>query len=482
MFMLKRVFGFSVGVFIIAALMGCAGPQTTAKTDTTGGAPAESVYPGFVVIYHPRIQPGMTLESAANDLRTFLKATLPQGTEVLRVADRINTHVGWKVSTTKVYNNSIEISDVTNVVKTLFFYDLLEHKIVVEKRENQNLEYIYLPRSIGLLFMSHKDRYEKVADALYFVQQATRNYRDKLNRQLADFEPIAAQYRSLGIKPEMTENQRRLIVQANALTQQKQYFQAREKYRQAIELDPVSYPGAYFNLALLEAQMNLPFAAIACMKQYLMLVPDARDARSAQDKIYEWELMMPQAFTKEAGTRVSTEPPDAFLEVNVSDSSKPWVYLGRAPKDARIWRTDPKHKFCLIRASKPGYYSEEKSFPFESLPAEIRIQLRKSDSGRDSQGYFGIAYQVVTEEMAKSLGYAEPRGVWVKEVVKDSPAGRAGLEPGDIILTFDGREIKEMIDLPRMTASTPVGKMVNVSIFRNGQKRSCNVKIGKLPD
>jgi len=173
-----------------------------------------------------------------------------------------------------------------------YFYDLLEHKIVVEKRENQNLEYIYLPRSIGLLFMSHKDRYEKVADALYFIQQTARNYRDKLNRQLADFEPLAAQYRSLGIKPEMTEEQRRLIVQANALTQQKQYFQAREKYRQAIEVDPVSYPGAYFNLALLEAQMNLPFAAIACMKHYLLLVPDAKDARSAQDKIYEWELMI----------------------------------------------------------------------------------------------------------------------------------------------------------------------------------------------
>jgi len=481
MLMLKRVFGFSLGVFIIAALMGCAGPQTTAKTGKSGGAPAESVYPGFVVIYHPRIQPGMTLESAANDLQTLVKCTPPKGIEVLRVADRINTHTGNPVTGTRVYNNRIEITVGSKEIKTLFFYDLLAHKIVVEKLESQDLEYIYLPRSIGLHFMTD-DRYEKVADALYFIQQAVRNYRDKLNKQLADFEPVAAQYRSLGIKPEMSEDQRRLIVQANALTEQKQYFQAREKYRRAIELDPVSYPGAYFNLALLEAQMNLPFAAIAYMKHYLLLVPDAKDARSAQDKIYEWELMMPQTFTQEAAARVSTEPPDAFLEVNVSDSGKPWVYLGRAPKDARFWRTDPKLKFCLIRASKPGYYSEEKSFPFESLPAEIHIQLRKSDSGQDSHGYFGIAYQVVTEELAKSLGFAEPRGVWVKEVVKDSPAGRAGLEPGDIILTFDGMEIKEMIDLPRMTASTPVGKMVNVSIFRNGQKRSCNVKIGKLPD
>ena len=56
--------------------------------------------------------------------------------------------------------------------------------------------------------------------------------------------------------------------------------------------DPTSYPGAYFNLALRAAQENLPGTAIFRMKQYLMLVPDAKDARSAQDRIFEWEIMM----------------------------------------------------------------------------------------------------------------------------------------------------------------------------------------------
>ena len=64
--------------------------------------------------------------------------------------------------------------------------------------------------------------------------------------------------------------------------------------RKALDLDPTSYPGAYFNLALLSAQMKRFNPAISYMKQYLSLVHHAPDARSAQDKIYEWEFMMQQ--------------------------------------------------------------------------------------------------------------------------------------------------------------------------------------------
>ncbi len=58
----------------------------------------------------------------------------------------------------------------------------------------------------------------------------------------------------------------------------------------AIKLDPVSYPEAYFNMALLSAQGRRFPPAVRYMKQYLLLVPDAKDARSAQDKIYEWGI------------------------------------------------------------------------------------------------------------------------------------------------------------------------------------------------
>ena len=116
----------------------------------------------------------------------------------------------------------------------------------------------------------------------------------EMERQLTLFEPLAAKYRELVIKPPVSEEQRKYIVQANSLNQRKDYAGAIDLYLKAIELDPVAYPPAYFNLALLSAQMRRYHPAVSYMKQYLMLVPDAKDARSAQDKIYEWEIMMQQ--------------------------------------------------------------------------------------------------------------------------------------------------------------------------------------------
>lgn len=128
---------------------------------------------------------------------------------------------------------------------------------------------------------------QRFADDLFVIQQDLKKEHDQ---RLALFESKAAAYRALTAKPPVPEEQRKLIVQANALNEQKDYPGAIKLYLQAIDRDPVSYPGAYFNLALLSAQVKRYNVAIGYMKQYLQLVPEAADARSAQDKIYEWEL------------------------------------------------------------------------------------------------------------------------------------------------------------------------------------------------
>lgn len=130
---------------------------------------------------------------------------------------------------------------------------------------------------------------KKASDNLYFIQKTLENLTEKQNKELTLFEPIAAEYRSLSVKPRITEEQRRLIVQANAYTQEKDYAGAIDRYNKTLERNPTSYPEAYFNLALLHEQQSLYTFAITYMKKYLMLVPDAPDARGAQDKIYEWE-------------------------------------------------------------------------------------------------------------------------------------------------------------------------------------------------
>lgn len=127
-----------------------------------------------------------------------------------------------------------------------------------------------------------------VCDALYNIGV---RYKEQQEKEYAAFLEQAARYNSLQVKPPISEEQRKFIVQANAFNERKEYAKAISLYRKAIEVDPVAYPEAYFNLALLSAQMQRFQPAIRYMKQYLQLESDAKDARGGQDKIYEWEAM-----------------------------------------------------------------------------------------------------------------------------------------------------------------------------------------------
>jgi tetratricopeptide (TPR) repeat protein len=130
------------------------------------------------------------------------------------------------------------------------------------------------------------------ADAIAFLHQRYLNQIAKADEEA--FAPIAAEYRALKVKPPVSEEQRKFIVQANSFNQQKLFEKAIEYYNKAIDLDQTAYPAAYSNIALLSAQLHKYDAAILSMKKYLLLDPNASDARGAQDKIYEWEIMLKQ--------------------------------------------------------------------------------------------------------------------------------------------------------------------------------------------
>ena len=130
------------------------------------------------------------------------------------------------------------------------------------------------------------------ADAVAYLRQKNLNLISKADED--NFAPIAAEYRSLKVKPPVSEEQRKFIVQANSFNQQKLFDKAIEYYNKAIDLDQTAYPAAYSNIALLSAQLHKYDEAISSMKKYLLLEPNASDARGAQDKIYEWEIMLKQ--------------------------------------------------------------------------------------------------------------------------------------------------------------------------------------------
>ena len=102
--------------------------------------------------------------------------------------------------------------------------------------------------------------------------------------------------------------------------------------------------------------------------------------------------------------------------------------------------------------------------------------------GETRRGWLGVRIQQVTDEIAESLGIKPARGALVAGVDEKGPAKPAGIEPGDVIVKFDGQDIKEMRDLPRIVGETPVGKEVPVVIVRKGKEDTKIVKLGRLED
>ncbi|MBN8920155.1 MAG: DegQ family serine endoprotease [Rhizobiales bacterium] len=107
-------------------------------------------------------------------------------------------------------------------------------------------------------------------------------------------------------------------------------------------------------------------------------------------------------------------------------------------------------------------------------------QLRQF--GETRRGWLGVRIQQVTDDIAESLGMKQPRGALIAGVDEKGPSKAAGIEPGDVVVKFDGREIKEMRDLPRIVADTPVGKDVDVLILRKGKEETRKVTLGRLED
>ena len=315
----KKISSFGTGILMLVVLFGCAAPGSNMNTGGIDGLSAVSKETGGA--YQPKLPPGIqSIDAAKADLARLLEnrnilfgitfgsgnyyserdlnlyANQPHLAElnkghtggVSRQYDSNNRLQYMLFKRVAVLDDRIEISP-----RIIFSYaDLTDVLLSVTTSKDKD-PYIYTVQLRDqILFHFHRGDLsgaQRFADALFFIQQAQKKQRDE---RLALFESKAAEYRTMAVKPPVTEEQRKYIVQANALNQKKDYRRAIDLYLKALDIDPVSYPGAYFNMALLSGQLQWYKSAITYMKQYLMLEPDAKDARSAQDKIYEWELLM----------------------------------------------------------------------------------------------------------------------------------------------------------------------------------------------
>jgi len=119
-----------------------------------------------------------------------------------------------------------------------------------------------------------------------------------------------------------------------------------------------------------------------------------------------------------------------------------------------------------------------------AVPTELAVnvidQLR--EFGETRRGWLGVRIQPVTDEIAESLGMADAKGALVAGVIRGGPVDDGSIEPGDVIILFDGKEVDEMRDLPRVVAESPVGKAVDVIVIRKGEEQTVKVTLGRLED
>lgn len=100
--------------------------------------------------------------------------------------------------------------------------------------------------------------------------------------------------------------------------------------------------------------------------------------------------------------------------------------------------------------------------------------------GHTRRGWLGVRIQTVSDEIAENLGLDPARGALVTSVAEGGPAEKAGVKKGDVVISFNDKNVSEMRKLPRIVAETEVGKKVNMQVWRKGKAKKLKVKVGEL--
>ena len=121
-----------------------------------------------------------------------------------------------------------------------------------------------------------------------------------------------------------------------------------------------------------------------------------------------------------------------------------------------------------------GYMGISFAIPIDEA---MRVADQLRTNGKMTRGRIGVALGEMTKEVAESLGLGKPRGAYVRNVEPSGPAAAGGIEAGDVILSFNGREINKSTDLPRVVGETKPGSTATVQVWRKGSTRELSVTV-----
>lgn len=119
-----------------------------------------------------------------------------------------------------------------------------------------------------------------------------------------------------------------------------------------------------------------------------------------------------------------------------------------------------------------------------SIPSALAIKVvdQLREFGETRRGWLGVRIQEVTDEIAESLGMGKAMGAMVSGVIEGGPVDDGSIQPGDVIVEFDGKAVDNVRELPRIVAESPVGKEVDVVVVRKGEEETVRVTLGRLED
>lgn len=133
----------------------------------------------------------------------------------------------------------------------------------------------------------------------------------------------------------------------------------------------------------------------------------------------------------------------------------------------------------MIYSRSGGYMGLSFAIPID-LAMNVVEQLR--EGGAVARGWLGVSLQPVDRDLAQSFGLDKPKGALINEVFSDSPADKAGIQPGDIVISYGGKAVDSIEELPPMVGQTEVGETVKLVVVRDRKEKTLKVTIGRLED
>lgn len=221
---------------------------------------------------------------------------------------------------------------------------------------------------------------------------------------------------------------------------------------------------------------------IALLKVDASNLPVVKIGKSAELKVGEWVMAIGTPFgfdhsvsvgvVSALGRSLPSENYVPFIQtdvaINPGNSGGPLFNL-----DGEVVGINSQ-----IYSRTGGFMGLSFAIPID-VAMDVASQLK--EQGHVTRGWLGVLIQDVTRELAESFGMDKPMGALVAQVLDDSPAGKAGIEVGDVILEYNGETVQYSSDLPPLVGRTRVGDSARVKILRNGKEKILKVRIGELP-